>query len=206
MSMQVVPVTVALVHTDDVLPTIDSLIADAVAACVRARASGITLQRHAEQTLRAIREAGRWLSLVQRSDGGRPRRNSSHGMTSYQDALVQAGISRETANRWRRVADIADVEFERFIVDTKLTEGDLTVAALLRACRPKADTEAGHAVKLCLSAAEYPRFQHLVDVLGAACGTDTVTQTVLAVLAHAYDGLLAAQIGRPAGNGRAHVV
>jgi hypothetical protein len=100
------------------------------------------------------------------------------------------------------VAEIPEEDFERFIVETKLTERDLTVAELLRTCSPKAATgPTGRTVKLILSEAEYCAFQQQVGVLGAVYFTDTATQTVLAVLGHAYSGWLAAQTRRPCANG-----
>ncbi len=202
MSMQLAPSEAAFVQTDDVPAPVRGLIADAIAACATVRALGVTLSKPAEQRLRAIREAGRLLSLVQRSDGGRPLNNSSRGLTSYQFALEQAGISRQTANRWRRVAVIPEMDFARFIVEAQRAGHDLTVAELLRACSPKSKTApAGRTVKLVLSEGEYRAFQQQVGVLGACYFTDTATQTVIAVLSHAYSGWLAAQTRRPRENG-----
>ena len=48
-----------------------------------------------------------------------------------------------------------------------------------------------------LSEMEYSAFQQHVGVLEAVYVTDTATQTVLAVLEHAYSGWLAAQTRRP---------
>ena len=69
----------------------------------------------AYQLLRRVRDAGRLLSLVQRSDGGRPLKNSARGLTSYQSSLTQAGISRTTANEWWRVAEIPEAAFDQFL-------------------------------------------------------------------------------------------
>ena len=202
MSTQLAPSTAALVQTDDVPALINDLIADAVAACATVRATELALHEPAVQKLRAIREAGRLLSLVQRSDGGRPLNNSSRGLTSYQFALTQAGISRQTANRWRCVAEIPETDFERFIIETQLAGRDLTVAELLRACSPTSETAPiGRTVKLILSEAEFRAFQQQVGVLGPVYFTDTVTQTVMAVLGHAYSGWLAAQTRGPYADG-----
>ena len=202
MSTQLALSTAALVQTDDVPAMINDLIADAVAACATVWATALALHEPAVQQLRAIREAGRLLSLVKRSDGGRPLNNSSRGLTSYQFALKQAGISRQTANRWRRVAEIPDVDFERFIVEAQRAGQDLTVAELLRACSPKSETApTARTVKLILSEAAYRAFQQQVGLLGAVYFTDTATQTVMAVLEHAYRGWLAAQTPRPYANG-----
>jgi hypothetical protein len=196
MSMHVVRSTAAVVHMDAATP-IDVLIDDAVAACANVHAAAIALHEPAEHRLRAIREAGRLLSLVQRSDGGRPLNNSSWALTSYQLALTQAGITRQTASAWRRVAVIPEQDFEQFIADAKLSTADLTIARLLRAYGPTSELgSVGHTVKLKLSEAEYREFQQHVGVLGAVYFTDTGTQTVLAVLRHAHSGWLAAQAAR----------
>jgi hypothetical protein len=203
MSTLLARTAVDFVQVDHALALVDDLVADAVAACVHARASRIGLQLPAEQTLRAIREAGRRLSRVQRSDGGRPLNNASRGLTRYQCAVKQAGISRQTASIWRQVAEVPEGEFDLFIAETKLANRDLTVAAVLRACRPKPETaRAGRTVKLVVSEAEYRTFQQQVGVLGAVYFTATTTETVMAVLAHAYSGWLAAQIRKPSGKSR----
>src|SRR5689334_1254195 len=104
------------------------LIADAVLACAAARAADLVLRDPAIQKLRAVREAGRLLSLVPRTDGGRPSKNWSPRVTSYQSALRRAGISRQTATWWQRVAEIPPTAFERFLVEAPLVGRDLTVA------------------------------------------------------------------------------
>src|SRR5688500_7731797 len=78
----------------------DKLVADLVVLCNCVRLS------RSFYALRKIREAGGLLAEVQRSTGGRPDKNSSGDVTSYQFALKRAGISRQTANHWRHVADI----------------------------------------------------------------------------------------------------
>jgi hypothetical protein len=95
--------------------SVDNAIACAIAACARVLHNAIAVASIGAKYLRAAREAGRLLSLGQRSDGGRPYKNSSRGLTSYQFALQQAGITRQTANVWRRVADINEYAFEQFL-------------------------------------------------------------------------------------------
>jgi hypothetical protein len=207
LSMQLAPPTAALVQADEVSAKIRGLIADAIAACDAVRAAGLALNGAAARKLRAIREAGRLLALVQRSDGGRPLKNSSCGLTSYQFALKQAGISRQTATVWRRVAEISDMDFEGFIVEAQRAGHDLTIAELLRACSPKSDTPAiGRTVKLVLSDAEYRAFQQYEGVLRAVYFTETTSQTVMAVLRHAYNGWLAAQARRPRASGESAIL
>jgi hypothetical protein len=201
MSTQLALSAAALVQPGDAPERIGELIANAIAACATARAAGLALHEPAVRALRAIREAGRLLSLVQRSDGGRPLKNSSRTLTGYQHALKEAGISRQTASRWRRVAEVPEIDFERFIVEAHRAGHDVTVAELLRACSPPRRTlPGGRTVKLLLSEDEFRAFQRQVGVLGAVYFTATVTRTVIAVLSHAYSGWLAAQTGRRRAN------
>ena len=172
----------------------DSLIEQTVAACKTALKFTVALRRRGEQYLRAIREAGRLLSLVQRSRGGRPMNNVSAGLTSYQLAVRDAGISRETACVWRRVSAISDADFERFIDSAKRSGGDLTQTALVAACLPpSAARDKRCAVTLHLSEADHRRFQQRVGVLGATHFATTVTEAVLAVVDRAYSTWLATQ-------------
>ena len=193
-STNLVPVTTSCASAERPPTSTDRLIAEAVAACAAVTAADLRVRQPAIQKLRAVREAGRLLSLVQRQAGGRPPKNSSRAVTSFQTVLTEAGITRKTAHRWRRVAEVAPEAFERFLVEAPLAGRDLTIAELLRACRARADrTTVGRTVKLTLSATEYEAFQQYVDVLTPVYDTDTVTHTVLAVLQHAYTGWMAAQ-------------
>jgi hypothetical protein len=172
----------------------DALITDAVQACQRARAFTSALQETAEAHLRAAREAGRLLSLVKRSRGGRRKKNASGGLTSYQFALKQAGISRDTACVWRRVSEISDATLERFIAEATRTGRDLTITELLRLCDPSwSAPKKMDAITLHLSAADRRTFEHHADVLGGVLFTGTLSETVMAVLVRAYSEWLADQ-------------
>jgi hypothetical protein len=172
----------------------DALIAHAVHACERARAFTRALHETAEAHLRAAREAGRLLSLVKRSRGGRRKKNTSGGLTSYQSALAQAGISRDTACVWRRVSDISDADFERFIADATRTGRDLTITELFRVCDPSwSAPKKTHAITLHLSATDRRTFQHHAEVLGGVHFTANLSDTVMAVLVRAYHEWLADQ-------------
>jgi hypothetical protein len=131
-----------------------------------AKRHAIAFKHATVQQLRAVREAGRLLSLVQRSHGGRPQKNSSRSLTSYQLALTQAGISRQTASVWRQVAEIPDDEFERFVADAGVA---FTIAELLR--RRAGGSERlsiDHAITLQCSDADYAEFTRQLAVLRAA--------------------------------------
>ena len=185
--------------TTNIVPTrasIDTtvLIEHAVQACKRARAFTSTLHETAEAHLRAVREAGRLLSAVNRSRGGRRKKNASGRLTSYQSALRDAGISRDTACVWRRVSDISDADFERFIADATRTGRDLTITELFRACDPSWNPpKKTHAITLHFSAADRRTFQHRIGVLGGVHFTSNPSDTVMAVLDRAYTEWLAAQ-------------
>jgi hypothetical protein len=172
----------------------DTLIASAVDACKQARGITSTLQQTAEAHLHAVREAGRLLSIVQRSDGGRPHKNSSRGLTSYQHAVQQAGISRQTANRWRRVAAIPEDAFDQFIDDAIREGWDLTIAELLRVCDPpSAPEERPNTVTLHLSDAELRTFEQHIGVLTGSLFCRDNSEAVMAIVQSAYTKWLGAQ-------------
>jgi len=177
---------------------VESVIARLASACRAIHGDTANGHAAAAHTLRAIREAGRLLGLVQRSPGGRPPENASTGLTSYQRALKCAGISRQTANRWRRVADIPDTAFDAFIGAAALAGTDVTVKSLLRTCTQTSHTGSTvRTVTLSLSDNEYQTFKLHVGVLGAVYFAHTTTETVMAVLGRTYGEWLAGQNGGP---------
>src|SRR5579862_4705689 len=105
-----------------------------VAVCLLVQDQAHALTYATDRHLRMVREAGRLLTLVHRSSGGRPRKNASGELTSYQRALSRAGISRQTAHAWRRVAAVPDEVFARFVEEHGGCS--LTIAHLLRQGRP----------------------------------------------------------------------
>jgi len=170
---------------------LDPLVQPCVEACRRAKRYRIASTEAAELHLRAIREAGRLLSLVDRARGGRPPANSSRGLTSYQLAIQEAGISRQTASTWRDVAEVPEAEFERFLAQARRGHSRLTIAELLRhPCEP---STAPRTVTLTFSAAERERFTRLIDVLGAAHFSATPAETVLLIVERAHAAWLDAQ-------------
>lgn len=184
-------------HADDGSSPADDTISRAVTACARVRRNTAALAVVGERYLRAVREAGYLLSLVQHSDGGRPVKNSSRGLTSYQYALQQAGISRQTANVWRRVAEIGDDAFAQFVNDATREGWDLTIAELLRICAPpSAREDRPNTVTLHLSEAEVRAFDQHISVLGGVHFCRTTSETVMAVLRTAYAAWLTAQCER----------
>ena len=177
---------------------LDNDIACAVAACVKAK--GYTLQQRAaaEQHLRAVREAGRLLALIQRSTGGRQRANTSGCLTRYQSALTEAGITRETASVWQRVAAVPESQFEQFVTDASRNVHPLTIAELLRHLDAHAKRDGSQrAVRLMLSDTDYRAYAHQIRVLGDVFGTLTPTDTVLVLIRRAHDEWLRSQTVNP---------
>lgn len=178
--------------------SVQDVIACAISACARVRRNAIVVATVGTTYLRAVREAGHLLSLVQRSDGGRPYTNSSRGLTSYQYALQQAGISRQTANVWRRVATISEDAFEQFLQDAPREGWYFTIAELLRVCTPPSAEERPNTVTLHLSNAELRAFEQQIGVLTGVHFCRTTSETVMAIVGSAYSRWLEAQRERDA--------
>jgi transcriptional regulator with XRE-family HTH domain len=73
--------------------------------------------------LRAERRVGELTREMTKSVGGRPQKNSSHGDTSLSDptkteALAKAGVTKQQASKWERLASIPDADFEAALADT----------------------------------------------------------------------------------------
>jgi ParB family chromosome partitioning protein len=88
-----------------------------------------------EIKLRAERRAGELLAEMERSNGGRPDKNSYQPGTSFKEVIDDAGIAKMTAYRWQSIFALPIESFERFIVETKAEKKELTEAALLNLTR-----------------------------------------------------------------------
>ena len=87
----------------------------------------------AELRIRAERKAGGLLLGVERSDAGRPTKNSHHRGGNFARVLRDLGLADTTARRWQAEAKISADAFEHHIREM-ITEGEeLTSAGLLRA-------------------------------------------------------------------------
>jgi N6-adenosine-specific RNA methylase IME4 len=106
-------------------------------------------QNHAaELKLRAERRLGEMLKEIERSEGGRPEKNSFHHGTSYQQVLKENEIGRTTAHRWQLESSMPEETFERFIAETKAEADELTSrAALGIAMRLKHEAKKGETCK-----------------------------------------------------------
>jgi hypothetical protein len=183
----------------DRAPAVEIVVARAVAACVIAHERTVALRRDAATYLRAVREAGRHLLLVQRSGGGRPEKNSVRRVTSFQDVLERARISRPTASRWQKVAGVPDTTFEDFLRIARETGRTPSVEDLLDFACPAnkdgSDADPGmRTVRLRMSARDYHLFKHRIDQLGASFQADTFTAAVLELAERGHADFLRAQL------------
>jgi hypothetical protein len=170
----------------------ESLLVRTVAACAIAKRQAVASRKIAEEHLRAIREAGRLLSLVHRSVGGRPQKNSSSGLTSYQLALQRADISRQTAHSWQRVADVTDGAFERFIQGAA-AEGRLPTVTDLLCDQRIRSKPTRRTLTLELSASDHATLTRHLETLRSVHFRSTTSDTLLFVIGEAYHRWLESQ-------------
>jgi hypothetical protein len=77
------------------------------------QAKNIEAERRAcEIRLRAERKAGALTGELARAQGKRTDRDTSSKAATKSDLLKHAGISKDQASRWERLAKIPDEEFE----------------------------------------------------------------------------------------------
>src|SRR5262245_56006874 len=115
----------------DEITTLDT---DAIVACRRARADVAA----AGDRLRRVHEAGARLNAVTRAPGVR---TSSSGLTRLQTVIRAAGISRQTANTWRKVGNVPVDFLEKYIAYCEPKGLEITIAGLLAARGPKPEPE-----------------------------------------------------------------
>jgi site-specific DNA-methyltransferase (cytosine-N4-specific) len=86
---------------------------------------------------KAARRAGELLTDIPRSAGGRPEKNSLHGVTSFQQALADCAIDVATAHRWQALARIDRDTFESWCERLEAGEVD-GLKGLLKLVAPPA--------------------------------------------------------------------
>jgi hypothetical protein len=178
----------------------DRLITTAVEACRLARAAGAGARRSSEAALRAIRDAGQQLAAIQRSPGGRPRRNASRPLTAFQDALQRAHITRPTASEWMRVGTVSDDAFDGFLAATGTIGGAFTQTALFayldaNAPRPSTGTRT---YRVSLSDRQYATFRRQLETLAAARFADRAADLLVGLVDREFRDWLARQPPSPA--------
>jgi hypothetical protein len=173
-------------------PTIDEIRAsdtDAIAACRRARADVAA----AGDRLRRIHEAGARLNGVARTPG---IRTSSSGLTRLQTVIRAAGISRQTANTWRKVGNVPVDFLENYIAYCEPKGLEITIAGLLARWEPKLEAEEPpYAIRFGLNAKARERFAYQLEVLRSTVfHTQTDSETVVAAIEWLYADRLAQRL------------
>lgn len=111
----------------------------ALAELVKQAKLGLTYRNDvAEQALRLERAAGR---LLKETVPVRTRGGSKARRAPLREAIEDLGVHRRTAQRWERIADVDDVTFDRYVLETKLGEREITSADLLRRWTKPIDPE-----------------------------------------------------------------
>lgn len=103
----------------------------------RQRAGLVAQNAGAEIQIRAARKAGEILKQLNKSEGGRPPKNSpSDGRVSeYREVLDETETTTQTASRWQQIAAIPEETFEEFVAKKKEVGEELTTAAVLKVAK-----------------------------------------------------------------------
>lgn len=110
--------------------------AEALRQYARQSGENLGLQNDfAEIKLRAERRAGELLAEIERGKAGRPAENSVQPGPNFQEQVASAGISMSSAKRWQSIFALPIESFERFMVETRADQKELTEAALLNLIR-----------------------------------------------------------------------
>lgn len=112
--------------------------AEAMAAYARQAKDQDLIQYATEIKVRAERKCGELLAKVERSDGGRPEKNSSKPETSYQATLRENDLHPAAADRYQQLAAMPEEHFETAVATAKATAGEVTTAFMLRAAKSNA--------------------------------------------------------------------
>jgi N6-adenosine-specific RNA methylase IME4 len=112
-------------------------IAEAARTYARAAKLGLEAQNHAaEICITAKRKAGGFLSKLDRSTPQTAKINSMRGIDSeYSEAIKEAGISPQDADRWQQISDVPEETFKKYIETTKEDWREITQAGALRIAR-----------------------------------------------------------------------
>ena len=84
-------------------------------------------QKAQEIRLRCVRQAGVILLDTPREPGISP----SSRLTRFQEALDEAGISRQTASTWQKVAGVSDEKFEEYFTEGAYRNWEYNIGGLL---------------------------------------------------------------------------
>ena len=109
--------------------------ADAAVEFYKAQDDHQTSQQAKEVSMRSARQAG--VILLPPGQGGQTEReqgnrNSSSGLTNYQQVTEDAGISRATADNWQKLARVPIDKFEAYFAEAEYMNWEYSVASLLK--------------------------------------------------------------------------
>jgi len=95
--------------------------AEALRAYAKQSGESLEMQNQcSEIKIRAERRAGEILGEQEKNEGGRPIKNPSHDVRSFQPSKYSdLGIKYKQASRWQKIAEIPEEVFEKHIVETK---------------------------------------------------------------------------------------
>lgn len=123
---------VAHANTIDDIKRLDARISAIVTLAEKARAKIPVLNKIVAVRLRAQRKMGVLFSRIARSDGGRPRENSTPRETSYQSACFRTGTSPATAQRYQKAATVPDDLFEVWVQGMTAGWMEISLTALCK--------------------------------------------------------------------------
>lgn len=108
-------------------------IAEAARTYARAAKLGLDAQNHAaEICLIAKRKAGEFLGQLDRKESNQHVAKSNVGNSEYADAIEDAGITYQDANRWQQIATVPEEKFSEFIEHAKKIGKEITTNGVLK--------------------------------------------------------------------------
>jgi N6-adenosine-specific RNA methylase IME4 len=112
--------------------------AEAIRLYTKQRGYSLDIQNDAAVIkIRCERRLGELLKEIERSEGGRPEKNSSHDGTSYQQVLKENEIGHTTAHRWQLEASVPEDILEQHIEQTRKTGGEVTTVGLIKVAQAR---------------------------------------------------------------------
>ena len=81
------------------------------------------------ERLRAERVVGGMLANGEKNKGGRPAKNHRHLNGSFPATRKQLGIEENESRRFQRASEIADADFEQWVMDMTADEQEISTAA-----------------------------------------------------------------------------
>lgn len=111
--------------------------AEAAEVFYKAQDAMLEASKAQEIKLRAIRQAGIILlppaqgGMTPREDGRRTDTSSSE-LTKFQETLNDAGISRQAADVWQKVARVPENTFEHYLAEADYYQDEITITGLLK--------------------------------------------------------------------------